>query len=469
MDCLKTSFAILVAVSCAQFIALPLRGQGTAAEVAAPPNWTALKIPNPSPEVGDWFGSIMAVNGSDGVLIGARYDEAGAHDAGAAYLYSSGGALVTTFTNPAAYTGGQFGRAVAFLGSDRVLVSAFGNDTSSGAAYLFSTNGALLTTFTNPTPQSSEFFGASVAAMGSDRVLIGAHFDHTGTTRTGAAHLFDTNGTLLNTFTNPTPADNDRFGLPVVPVGNDRVLIGAHYDNTGASLAGSAYLFDTNGTLLTTFTNPVPAIMGYFGISADALGTDRVLIGACGSAPSAGAAYLLRSDGTLLTTYTNPVPTGGSQFGFAVTVVGNDRVLIGANYDNTGATWAGAAYLFSTNGALLTAFTNLVPSNRAQFGCSVAALGRDQVLVGSLLDNTGAGAAYLFSLAPSLNIQRTFTNTLAISWPSLASSFRPQENTSGIATVNWTNIIETVRDDGTSRTLIVNPPTGARYYRLFKP
>lgn len=65
---------------------------------------------------------------------------------------------------------------------------------------------------------------------------------------------------------------------------------------------------------------------------------------------------------TLLTVFTNPTPVTGDYFGSSVVAVGADRVLIAAPWDNTGATWAGAAYLFSLNGALLTTFTNPTPA-----------------------------------------------------------------------------------------------------------
>src|SRR6476619_3453993 len=64
---------------------------------------------------------------------------------------------------------------------------------------------------------------------------------------------------LLRTFNNPTPALDDNFGSSMAALGNDRVLIGARYDDTTATNAGAVYLFHTNGTLLTTFTNPIPA------------------------------------------------------------------------------------------------------------------------------------------------------------------------------------------------------------------
>ena len=68
--------------------------------------------------------------------------------------------------------------------------------------------------------------------------------------------------------------------------------------------------------------------------------------------------------------------------------------------------------------------------------------------------------------APLLSIVRTTTNTVAVFWPSPATGFTLQQNTNGIATVNWSNAPGTIQDDGTTRTLIVNPPTGNRYYRL---
>jgi hypothetical protein len=34
--------------------------------------------------------------------------------------------------------------------------------------------------------------------------------------------------------------------------------------------------------------------------------------------------------------------------------------------------------------------------------------------------------------------------------------------------VNWSNAPGTIQDDGTTKTLIVNPPAGNRFYRLFR-
>src|SRR5262245_9617157 len=81
--------------------------------------------------------------------------------------------------------------------------------------------GDLVLTINNPTPAGFDQFGYSVAAVGNN-VLVGAVGDSTGGTNSGAAYLFDgSNGALLHTFTNPTPAVDDFFGLSVAAVGNN--------------------------------------------------------------------------------------------------------------------------------------------------------------------------------------------------------------------------------------------------------
>jgi hypothetical protein len=71
--------------------------------------------------------------------------------------------------------------------------------------------------------------------------------------------------------------------------------------------------------------------------------------------------------------------------------------------------------------------------------------------------------------APLLSIFHTTTNTVVVSWPSPSTGWNLQQNTNGISSLNWSNVTATIQDDGTSKTLIVNPPTGNRFYRLFKP
>ena len=139
-------------------------------------------------------------------------------------------------------------------------------------------------------------------------------------------------------------------------------------------------------------------------------------------------------------------------------------MLIGAPQARTN---TGAAYLFSTNGTLLATLTNPTGATGDSFGTTVAAVGSDRVLIGDT-SGTNGGAVYLFSLVPTLDIQPTPTNTLAVSWPLFAPDFLLQQNTNGLATESWSNVTDTIQDDGTNNYLIVDPAVGNRFYRLSK-
>jgi hypothetical protein len=368
-------------------------GTISAAKLAAVSNWFMLTMTNPT-MAADTFGYSVAAVGSDRVLVGAPGNDRGATDAGAAYLLSTSGLLLATFTNPAPTAYDLFGGSLAALGTDRILIGAPQDSTSasfSGSVYLFNTSGALLTTFANPTPAPGEIFGSTLAVVGSELVLISANEN------TGTVYLFNTNGTLLTTITNPAPAVGDNFGVGLAAFGSDRVLVGASYDDLGVADSGTAYLFSTNGTLLTTFTNPTPGTMELFGFALAPLGTDRVLIGAHGH-NGVGAAYLFTTNGLLLTTFSKPTTPDNDYFGYRVLALGTDRVLISADNESTAAPSSGVVYLFTTNGTFLTAFTNPAPATYGYFGCSVAALGTDRFLIGAMNNAGGAGAAYLYTM-----------------------------------------------------------------------
>ncbi len=81
----------------------------------------------------------------------------------------------------------------------------------------------------------------------------------------------------------------------------------------------------------------------------------------------------------------------------------------------------------------------------------------------------GVVAAVQTPGAPLLSVFHTPTNTVAVTWPSPATGWTLQQNTNGVSSVNWSNVTSGIQDDGTTKTLIVNPPAGNRFYRLSKP
>ena len=69
---------------------------------------------------------------------------------------------------------------------------------------------------------------------------------------------------------------------------------------------------------------------------------------------------------------------------------------------------------------------------------------------------------------PLLTVRRTQTNAVVVSWPSPATGFSLQE-ANDLTTSSWNTPFESIFDNGTNKFIIVNPPAGNRFYRLFKP
>ena len=73
--------------------------------------------------------------------------------------------------------------------------------------------------------------------------------------------------------------------------------------------------------------------------------------------------------------------------------------------------------------------------------------------------------------APPLRVQLVATDIARIFWPSSSEGFVLQQNTNlnNVTISGWVSAPQTVTDNGTTKSVIVNPPTGNRFYRLFKP
>jgi hypothetical protein len=429
----------------------------------------SMAITNPAPATQQGFGSCITAIGTDKICIGASDN---ANRAGTAYLFHVDGTLLTNFTNPNGADGDYFGASAAALGSEAVILGSpfqAGPAPRVGAAYLFGTNGALMTTFTNPAPSGYNNFGVAVTSVGPDKVLIGANRDNTGSTAAGAVYLFATNGSLLTAFTNPAPAADENFGIALAALHADRVIIGAQMDDGDN---GAAYLFNISGDLLTTFTNPAPSTSAYFGSAVASLGEDKVLIAAMGGE---GSAYLFSTNGSLLMTFTNPSPASYDWFGSVVASMAGERVIITAFGSPTGAQAAGVAYVFHTNGSLLTTLTNPSPALGDHFGSAAAVLAPDQLLVTATGDDTtklDAGITYLFDLsgerAPSLKMGHVSDGLLRLDWPATAAAWLLEESDVMTGSNSWAAVSPPFQTNLSS--ISVNLiPMGNRFYRLRRP
>jgi hypothetical protein len=389
---------------------------------------------NPSPAMGDNFGSSVAISGTR-VVAGAPYDDTGAEDAGSAYVYdltsATPGVPVLTLNNPHPNPGASeesedyFGSSVAISGN-RVVVGAYADDTAaynSGTAYVYDVTGATpavpAVTLNRPDASGWERFGRSVAISGT-KVVVGAPETDIGAFNSGSLFVFDVAGATpavpVHTVNNPVPGLDSVFGSAVAIQGT-LIMAGAPRDSTTAYETGRAYVFDLAGSVPlvpATLYHISPSAQDSFGSSIALSGT-LMVVGAPRSSSGAtngGNVYVydLSNSGTAstpLVTLISPNPERYNRFGAAVAVFGT-YIVVGAPYDGSGGAEpraSGSAFIYNISSATPTvpvaAISNPSPSEDDNFGYSVA-VSATRVLVGAPGDDTEAtssGRVYVFDLA----------------------------------------------------------------------
>ncbi|NCC51056.1 MAG: hypothetical protein EOM20_07555 [Spartobacteria bacterium] len=411
-------------------------------------------VDNPQPGYKDYFGQAVAPLGGDRFVVGAPRYQSVPTNAGTAHLFDQSGSLLVTFTNPAPEDNDHFGGAVACVGLDRVAVAAHMDDAGAqdaGTVYLFDTNGLLLVTLTNPAPVASDYFGATLTGIGDQRLAVGAYNNDAGAINAGCVYVFDLNGGLVCTLTNPVPRAHARFGAALAPAGTNKLLVGAPYDSPdGVFGIGSAWLYDLDGTLLLTLTNPTPESSDYFGCSLADIGDEFVAVGAQGDntgATNTGCVYLFNYAGELVTTLTNPAANAYDYFGRSVACIGGAHLLAGASSadpHNTGAAW-----IFSATGDLLAGMTNPAAGWDESFGYAVASLGATQYLVsvpyapsGGYGDNHKAGRVYIYEFERGARYYVNDDSTVGDVWCAAAGNDAHSGTTPGAPKASVQAIID---------------------------
>ena len=310
-------------------------------------------LQKPVPVANDNFGQSIAVLAST-VFVGAPDDSSPINNAGAVYVYDNNGTLLQTLRNPGTNQNDYFGYSLTTVAGD-ILVGAPGdgappNPGSAGAAFLFDSKGALLATFYEPIRGVADHFGISVASVGANILIGSPGTTVNGSASAGAAYLFDTSGNLLASYHEPISSTNDKFGWSVAGAGSNLLVSSPNTNVTGHSKSGAAYLFNSSGGLLFTLHEPTVGTGDGFGYSVAAFG-GSLLIGSPGTPVGgfsvAGAAYLYDSNANLLKTLHEPNPGSGNDFGLSVASAGSN-IIVGSPFTPANGTpsYAGAVYLY---------------------------------------------------------------------------------------------------------------------------
>jgi hypothetical protein len=120
-------------------------------------------------------------------------------------------------------------------------------------------------------------------------------------------------------------------------------------------------------------------------------------------------------------------------------------------------------YKFSAGGGVSTGGVYTVSGTLGQFDAGGPMSGGGYSLTG------GFWALYAVQEPgdPRLTITLTSTNTALISWPSPSTGFILQQ-CSSLPSTSWVTAPQTPVDNGTTVSVVVNPPTGKLFYRLKK-
>ena len=356
------------------------------------------KIQASDKQSGDYFGQSVAVSDTR-IVVGAPYEDATASNAGSVYIFDINGNQLAKIQASDAQADDQFGFSVA-VSDTRIVVGALYEDTTAsnaGSAYIFDINGNQLAKIQASDPEADDQFGYSVA-VSDTRIVVGSPYEDTGGASAGAAYIFDIDGNQIAKIQASDAELGDIFGLSVA-VSDTRIVVGAYLEDTTANAAGSAYIFDINGNQLAKIQASDAQADDYFGYSV-AVSDTRIVVGAYWedtTATDAGSAYIFDINGNQLAKIQASDPEASDNFGNSV-AVSNNRIVVGAYQESAAGTWAGSAYIFDIDGNQIAKIQASDAQFNDRFGHSVA-VSNNRIVVGAILESTTAaeaGSAYIF-------------------------------------------------------------------------
>ena len=312
----------------------------------------------------------------------------------------------------------QQGLSVALSSDGNTAIVGGGlDDSGAGAAWVFTRSGGVWTqqsTLIGPGAvgaTNAANIGTSVAlSSDGNTAIVGGGLDNSGA---GAAWVFTRSGgvwtqqsTLIGT--GAVGAAHQGTAVALSSDGNT-AMVGGPLDNSGA---GAVWVFTRSGGVWTQQSK----LVGTGAVGAARQGSSVALssdgnTAMVGGPLFAGAAWVFTRSGGVWTQQSTLVGTGAvgpSRQGSSVALSSDgNTAIVGGPFDNS---ITGAAWVFTRSGGVWTQQSKLVGTavRAAQQGLSLA-LSSDgnTAVVGGPLDNSGAGAAWVFTRSGSVWTQQS--------------------------------------------------------------
>lgn len=366
----------------------------------------------------DRFGGSVSID-DDYAIIGAWLDNNNGAIGGSAYVFkrnANNWNEVAKLTPSDGEVDDYFGTAISISGNYVVIGASNDDDNGSnaGAAYIFERDVGTDTwsevlKIKPIDGETADLFGARVSISGETAIISAWGDDDTGSNQ-GAAYIFDRIGGTWVESTKLTVSDGNngmRLGISVSISGNT-AIIGADFENTNGTNAGTAYVFKKSGSSWNEEAKLV-ALDGedfdQFGFSVSVFGDDAI-IGAVSdddNGNGAGAAYIFTRTGSTWNEIIKLTASDGSgldEFGGRVFISENSAIVSAPRTDDAGND-SGSVYAFERREGSWKEVAKLMASDddaEDRFGTSISMSGEIIIVGTSLEDSNGSnsGSAYIF-------------------------------------------------------------------------
>jgi Beta-propeller repeat len=420
----------------------------------------------------------LSVDGSGNVFVtGQSFNSTTSYDY-ATIKYSEAGVPLWTNRYSGPVIGPDVAVAIALDTNSNVFVTGYASATGNGSDYAtikYSGAGVPLWTNRYNGPGDGTDGATAIALDPNGDLLVTGVAGGNGTLADYATIKYSNAGMPLWTNLFNGSGNNDDVANAIAVDANGNVFVTGHQSGSGSGFDYATIKYSGAGVPL--WTNLYRGIVNGTDV-ANAIALDaggNVLVtGYSGNGFSTDYATIKYSNaGVPLWTNRYKGPGNTLDQATAIKVDTSSNVFVTGFSINSSNFYHYATIAYS--GAGIPLWTNLYDGagNNALFADPSLAVDQNgNVCVAGYSTGIGSSQDYTVikysAISPLLTVTRTPTNTVAISWPSPSTGFALQQNTNGIATANWSNITDTIQDDGTNKTLIVYPVSGNRFFRLFK-
>ncbi|KPA12837.1 Dystroglycan-type cadherin-like domain protein, partial [Candidatus Magnetomorum sp. HK-1] len=327
----------------------------------------------------DYFGQMVAMD-QDYIIVSAHYDDHNYTNQGSAYIYKRYGNnwhLESKIYASDKAENDYFGRSVSISG-EWAIVGASHDDhwqTDQGSAYIFRRDGAAWTQFTKLYASdyaASDYFGYA-ASISENYAIVGSYYDDDKGSASGSAYIYYFDGSSWSQQAKLTASDgeaSDLFGISVF-ISGDYAIIGAQNNDTNGANSGAAYIFERDGTSwyqITKLTGNDELASDTFGCSVY-LKDGYAIVGAKNdddSVTNSGSAYIFKQIGSewvQLKKLNASDADVNDYFGQSV-AIDNGYALVGSKGDDDNGTDSGSAYFYPImTKARLSSMNDIMVSN----------------------------------------------------------------------------------------------------------